>query len=316
MELRHLMPLWHTCKYQEPDAKYQTIFKLKISNLVLKLMHSQLTNPEYLESFLQKHSITPTRSAGQNFLVCAEPLEAMMAAMEGAGEVVTELGAGLGTATSALVHSGYNVRAIERDETLAKLLPKELPPALRDKVDLQIADLREVPWEWDQPWQLVGNIPYNLSGYIFRRLTELQKPPTQALFLVQREVAKRLAAMVPDMNLLGLAAQLWGTVHVLLNVPASCFVPPPEVESSLVLLIPHGSAGLPLTQQAAVLNVAKPFFQQKRKQMGGVLRREFNMPPEKVEGILSAVGISSMSRPQEVSVEQWRQLSEQLTHDN
>ncbi len=273
-------------------------------------MHPQLTDAEYLEMLLRKHGIVPERSAGQNFLVCAEPLEALVAAMEGAGEKVTELGAGLGTATAAVVSAGYHVRAIERDKQLADLLLKGIPAKLRDNIDLQVADLREVPWEWEEPWQLVGNIPYNLSGYIIRRLTELPTPPTQALFMVQREVAERLAAEAGEMNLLGLAAQLWGTVHILLNVPRTCFLPTPEVESAVVLLVP--SAELSSAEQAAVLKSARPFFQQKRKQMGGVLRHSHALSPERAQEILQTADIAITDRPQNVSVKQWVTLAREL----
>lgn len=160
-------------------------------------------------------------------------------------------------------------------------------------------------------WQLVGNIPYNLSGYILRRLTQLDHPPTQALFMVQKEVALRLLAQPPEMNLLGLSAQLWGTTHLLLQVPRSCFWPSPEVDSAAVLLIPHAEGTR--EEREAVLKVAKVFFQHKRKQMGGVLKRDWHVPAAAAEEILANVGIAATARPQELSVAQWQNLAKQLT---
>lgn len=271
-------------------------------------MQQSLTDPDFLQALLAKHGITPQHSAGQNFLICEEPLEAILTAMEGSAKLVTELGSGLGPLTAALVGAGYQVRAIERDRQLAAILPTLIPKKLRDKVDLKIGDLQEVAWEWAEPWQLVGNIPYNLSGYILRRLTQLSSPPTQAILMVQREVGERLTAAPPNMNLLGLAAQLWGTLHPLLNVPRSCFWPSPEVDSMVVLLVPHGPEGADEQEREAVLKIAKVFFQHKRKQMGGVLKRDFGLAADRVEHILHAVDLAPTARPQEVSVAQWRTL--------
>src|SRR5688572_21050818 len=89
-------------------------------------MLQPLTDPEYLEHFLAQKGITPERSAGQNFLICEEPLHAIISALENGARSVTELGAGLGPLTQALIGSGYTVRAIERDETLARILEQGL----------------------------------------------------------------------------------------------------------------------------------------------------------------------------------------------
>lgn len=282
-------------------------------------MHPELTNQEYLQELLQKNGIVPERSAGQNFLICDEPLQAFLTALEGGGESVTELGAGVGPLTLALVNHGYSVRAIERDPRLAALLQKGIPKKQRAALDLRVGDFREISWEWpsnsggeDTPkWQLVGNIPYNLSGYIIRRLTDITASPTQAIFMVQREVGQRLAAEVPNMNLLGLAAQLWGTVHPLLNVPQSCFWPIPAVDSQVILLV-RRTDRVAKAEREAVLRLARVFFQHKRKQMGGVLRRAFAWPPEQVNRTLQAVSIAPTARPQEVSVKQWRALTKRI----
>lgn len=269
---------------------------------------SLLTNPDYLQHLLHKNGIVPFRSAGQNFLVCEEPVQVILTALEDGSIRVTELGAGLGSLTQALVASGYRVRAIERDERLAHVLPTGMSKKQREKLNLIVGDLREIEWTWDSNYQLVGNIPYNLSGYIMRRLVSLDPTPEQVIIMVQREVGQRLAAQPPDMSLLGLAAQLWGTVYSLLHVPRSCFWPEPAVDSMIVLLIPHREAPPP-AQREEILQVAALFFQHKRKQLGGVLKRVFHWSPEDLEQVLSEMGVAAAARPQELSVAQWQNLS-------
>lgn len=276
-------------------------------------MLHQLTDPEYLEHLLQKNAITPSHSAGQNFLICEEPIEAMLTALEGSATSMTELGAGLGPLTHALLASGYTVRAIERDEKLSRILERGLGTKYPKQLDVVTGDLRQCAWEWDTPWQLVGNIPYNLSGYIFRHLTALASPPTQAVFMVQKEVGERLMAEAGQMNLLGLAAHLWGSVHLLLNVPKTCFLPSPEVDSVVVLLVPHKSV-LPLPEREHIMAIASVFFQHKRKQMSGVLKRVFNLTAEDADRILRELGSAATARPQELSVAQWIALASLLPH--
>lgn len=274
-------------------------------------MSVSLTDRDYLQALLRKHNITPSRSAGQSFLICPEPVEAVITALEGGPKTITELGAGPGAMTQDLLAAGFSVRAIEEDKALAAILKKVLGKKYADQLELVRDDLRKAVWEHKTDWALAGNIPYNLSGLILRRLTKLKPAPAQAVLMVQREVGQRLAAEAGNMNLLGLAVQLWGAAHLLLNVPRTCFWPAPQVDSQLVLLVPHDS-GRPVGEREAVVRLARVFFQRKRKQIGGVLRREFNLTSKQIDEILLAVGVLATARPQELSVEQWQMLAAQL----
>lgn len=275
-----------------------------------------LTDIQTLKSLMAKEGITPKRSAGQNFLVCAEPVEAAVEILKEGPPNVTELGAGMGPLTLPLLEAGCQVRAIEKDSSLANILRKKAPPALREKLELIVGDLRYTQWEQEKPYQIAGNIPYNLSGLIFRKITQLAPAPTAVVLMVQREVALRLTAEPPDMNLLALAVQLWGKAHVVLNVPRNCFWPQPEVESSLVLLMPELSAdNAQCEEREELLDFVKPFFQAKRKQMGGVLRRTYNISEDEAIGKLKQAGIETSARPQEVSVEKWKKLYDLTTNN-
>ena len=287
-----------------------------------------LTDIQTLKSLMAREGIAPKHSAGQNFLVCGEPVEAAVEILKEGPPNVTELGAGMGPLTLPLLEARFQVRAIEKDSSLASILRKTAPPALREKLELIVGDLRYTQWEQEQPYQIAGNIPYNLSGLIFRKITQLAPAPTAVVLMVQREVALRLTAEPPNMNLLALAVQLWGKAHVVLNVPRNCFWPQPEVESSLVLLTPRkpqfpllrqGSAGQAMTndqydEREELLDFVKPFFQAKRKQMGGVLRRAYNLSEDEATEKLKQAGIETSARPQEVSLEQWKTLYFFLGH--
>lgn len=281
------------------------------------MLTPDLTQPAVIKELLQQVNAAPSHAAGQNFLTCREVVDATLLVTTAGPSAITELGAGLGVLTAALLADTMRVRAIERDQTLADILAKVIPPKDRDRLTLVRDDLRHVDWTWPEPYQVVGNIPYNLSGLIIRRLTQLAPAPTTAVLLVQREVGERLTATPPDMSLLSLAVQLWGSATRLMNVPAHCFWPQPKVHSQLVALVPHTDAATTTQHREAILATAKPFFQAKRKQIGGVLRRQYALTTDQVDAISKQAGITPTQRPQELTPDQWTQVHHSLTtHTN
>lgn len=258
----------------------------------------KLTNVPTLKRLLAQAGRQPVSQAGQNFLICPKAVAVTCAAARSGPRQITELGAGLGTLTQALLADGFAVRAIERDQALATILPTVIPAAARSRLTLIQADLRRIPWQWpeDQAYQLIGNIPYNLSGLILRRLTQLAPSPQQAILLLQKEVGQRLLAKPPHMTLLSLVIQLWGHVRRLAPVPRHCFWPQPQVDSQLLRFTPHTHL-LPLPRREAILQTAKQFFQHRRKQMGQAA---------------SALNLPRTTRPQELTITQWQALHDIL----
>lgn len=271
-----------------------------------------LTDVPTIKALLGEEGAEPARAWGQNFLISPEVVEASMVALQDAPRRATELGSGLGVLTTQLAHAGFTVRAIEKDRNLTPILRRVLPPKLREHVTIVEDDLRDVGWGWDEPYVLVGNIPYNLSGLIFRRLTQLDQAPERVVFLVQKEVGERVWAGEPDMSLLSLAVHLWGEVEKILNVPPHCFWPQPKVSSQLILLTPHAEQTLSLAEREKIMGVAKKIFAGKRKQIGGQITRLFGLSAEEVAELLSPLSILPTARPQELSVEQWVRLYDHL----
>ena len=282
-------------------------------------IYGNLTDINYLKSRLKRAGIKPQRSAGQNFLICPEVVEATVMAITGGPKKITELGAGVGTLTVALLAAGFAVKAIEREQQLAKAITKEVPSPGRANLKLETGYLRKVDWRWsedgsiEQKFQLVGNIPYNLSGLIIRRLVQLEPQPERVVLMVQWEVGERIVAQPPKMGLLGLAVSLWGKSDIIVRVPADCFWPKPKVGSCLIMLSPHGESRIKTEEREKVMAVAKPFFMAKRKQMAGVLKQNYKlMTREEAEMTLKKANIKGTQRPQEVAVEQWRALASVL----
>lgn len=278
-------------------------------------MIPRITDADALRDFLEHHNIQPSRSMGQNFLTSTEVVDAIIMAAQDGPKTVTELGPGAGAITQALIEHGYTVRAIEKDADFANLLPSLIPAKLRTNLEVVADDLKDIPWNHSKPYQVIGNIPYNISGYIFRTLTQLNPAPTQAILLVQKEVGQRATATAPNMNLLSLSIALWGKATKILNVPRHCFWPQPDIHSQVLLLTPHAPAHMTTQEHEHIMAAAKVFFQQKRKQVGGILRKEFNCSDTQMHNILTEAKVDPNQRPQELTPKQWKILTEAMPQE-
>jgi len=282
-------------------------------------MIQPLVNPDVLQSFLASNKLRAAKSLGQNFLICEEVIDAVLMGLNGGPKNITELGPGLGTLTQGLIVSGYHVRGIEKDDDFVKILPTVIPPKLRENLRVVHGDLLEESWDWsEQPaktagegYALVGNIPYNISGLIIRLLTKIQTPPSSAIFLMQKEVAERIVNTENSMSLLGLSVGLWGTAELLLQVPPSCFIPEPAVNSSLIQIRPKPDM-LPIEKREGIIACAKPFFQAKRKQIAHTLKTAYSKDANQIDFITEKLGILPSHRPENLSVQDWISLCDIL----
>lgn len=282
-------------------------------------MIADLTNPDVLKSVLASNKIRAAKSLGQNFLICEEVIQSTLIALERGPRLITELGPGVGTLTQGLISSGYHVRAIEKDDDFVKILPGMMPAKLRKNLEIIHGDLKEEKWppigaslaQQGGEWSLVGNIPYNLSGFIIRRLTKMQIPPHSAIFLMQKEVADRILMDDNSMSLLSLSIALWGSATLLLRIPPGCFIPQPKVHSALIMLTPSPDQ-LPVEKREDILAKAKPFFQAKRKQIGHTLKTSYGKTPDEIVDIERQLGISHTMRPENISASNWIALCDIL----
>ena len=237
-------------------------------------------------------SIRAKKSLGQNFLVNQGVVARIVAAADiGPGDTVLEVGPGTGALTRALAGTGATVIALEKDDRLIGPLTAEFvdTPNVRivhgDALELDAAELGCEPGLW----KLVANIPYYLTSRLMRLATERWRPAV-AVLTVQREVAERLAAKPPEMNLLALSVQLYARVDRVMNVSRGSFRPVPDVDSAVIRLefIPEADH----VRNERVLRVAKRAFAHKRKQM------KFGPRPS--------------ARPQELSVGEWVALASEV----
>ena len=213
-----------------------------------------------------------------------------------------EIGPGPGALTEALVTRGARVVAIEKDRDLVPLAQSRAPDARIVEGDALTVDWREVAGaEPDQPLLVTGNIPYNITSPLLDRAL-LPPRPARIVFLVQKEVAERLAAPPggKTYGALTVGVRAVAGVEKLFTVPAGAFNPPPKVESAVVRIVPLAEPMVNDAEVAAFRRLVVGLFGFRRKQLVRGLRELTDWPAERVTGALEQAGLAASARPETV----------------
>jgi 16S rRNA (adenine1518-N6/adenine1519-N6)-dimethyltransferase len=272
-------------------------------------------------ALLEKYGLRAKKSWGQNFLGDEEILDHIARlAVEAPGDRVVELGAGLGHLTARLLARGGEVVAVERDRDMAAVLRGELGERVRlleaDAARLDYARVGELfgP-RAGAPAKLavVGNLPYHLTSPILFGLLDQADLVARAVFLVQREVAERLAAQpgTKDWGLLSVLLQHRARVSLERRVPRGAFLPPPNVESA-VLRAGFGPPRAEVGDEARFRRLVKAGFAQRRKVLANALGAARVAPQEQLLAALAEVGIDPRRRGETLTVEEWAGLDRAL----
>jgi 16S rRNA (adenine1518-N6/adenine1519-N6)-dimethyltransferase len=206
------------------------------------------------------------RRLGQHFLARKSILDRI--AKTACGEstpAVVEIGPGKGALTESLLDRVERVIAIEVDAYLVHYLRQKFrEPVEQGRLVLIEGDILKTDLsQWGRV-PIVGNLPYYITSPILERVFSSEGTWERAVFLMQSEVAARLAAEPGgrDRGYLSVLTQLHSTPEVLFEVPRVAFRPPPKVDSAVVLLTPRKS---PVDDTAAFLRFASACFRMKRK---------------------------------------------------
>jgi len=267
-------------------------------------------------ALLAKYGLRAKKSWGQNFLgdeAILDSIAALAAAVP--GERVVELGAGLGHLTARLLARGADVVAVERDRDMARVLRGELGGRVAvleaDAARVDYAGLAAASPGSPAPPRIavVGNLPYHLTSPILFRLLDEAGSVSRAVFLVQREVAERLAASP--------GTKAWGLLSVLLQeraavtveriVPPGAFHPPPRVESAVVR-IAFDPARARAAEPERFRRLVKAGFGQRRKTLANALAAARIAPPAEITRALAKAGIDGKRRGETLTVAEWAAL--------
>lgn len=260
---------------------------------------------------LARHGERPNRRFSQNFLVAEGVVEKIAAALRPAeGERVIEIGPGVGTLTAALLRRGARVEAVEKDPRMRAILEAELGPTTRfalvgeDAMALDLAALAP-----EGPVAVVGNLPYAITGAIFRQLVSGHRHVGRAVLMTQREVQRRLVAE-PGTKAFGPLSVFVGVVfevEKLFDVSPGSFHPPPKVRSAVSRLVPRRSP-LADPDDPTFAGLVKAAFGQRRKTLRNALKTLGG-----ADAAMAATGIDSGRRGETLALEELVALAEALS---
>lgn len=263
--------------------------------------------------------IEAKKSLGQHFLNSSRVPELMAdAGNVSKGDTVLEIGPGTGVLTRELLKRGANVIAIEADiraiETLetsfkSEIMAKTLTIIHGDVRRLDLSALGLNP----QSFKIVANIPYYLSGFLFRTFLEHDIQPSDLVFLVQREVAERIARDKKE-SLLSLSVKIFGDPKYIKTIGKGNFTPPPKIDSAIIAISHISKERLGQMSQEFFFKILHEGFKSKRKQLLGNLSDTYDR--NALTHIFSTVGLSPTIRGEDVPLNMWLALCNEINLHN
>ncbi|MEU0530817.1 16S rRNA (adenine(1518)-N(6)/adenine(1519)-N(6))-dimethyltransferase RsmA [Amycolatopsis tolypomycina] len=273
----------------------------------------ELLGPAEIRGLAAELDVRPTKKLGQNFVHDPNTVRRIVElANVGEGDVVLEVGPGLGSLTLGLLDTGARVVAVEIDPKLAERLPKtvaERGPAAADRLTVVGADaLRVTRAELGEPTALVANLPYNVAvPVVLHLLAEIPSLRT-GLVMVQTEVADRMAAG-PGSRIYGVPSvklAWYGTARKVAAVPRSVFWPVPNVDSALVAFERGDSTAS--EDRELLFGLVDAAFSQRRKTLRAALAG-WAGSAERAGELLTAAGIDPRTRGEQLNVHDFARIA-------
>ncbi len=260
---------------------------------------------------LRRYELRARKRLGQHFLVGDRVLRQILAAAElTSGDTVLEVGPGLGIMTRQLALRTARVIAVELDDNLAEMLNEELSDCPNvtiindDILRLDPAALFAEPFSY----KVVANLPYYITSPVLRHFLETPAKPAMILVMVQKEVARTIAA-ADRKSLLSIAVQYFGRPGIVGSVPPRAFYPAPEVDSAILRIEPYREPPVSVPDEKDFFALVRAGFTAPRKQLANSLAQGLKVPRTEVLTLLEQAGISPQRRAETLALEEWAALS-------
>ena len=288
------------------------------------VMH--LGNPTNTIAVLNRYGFSFQKKFGQNFLIDENVVEKIV---RDAGvtkdDFVLEIGPGIGTMTQILCENAREVVAVEIDDKLIPILTEDtlswydnVTVIHEDILKLDIVKLANER-NGGKPIKVVANLPYYITTPIIMGLFESHVPLDSITIMVQKEVADRMQVGpgTKDYGALSLAVQYYAKPQILLNVPASCFMPRPNVDSAVIQLTRYEKPPVEVKDEHLMFRLIRASFNQRRKTMTNSVGNspDLSVSKEQMAAVLEKCGLSATVRGEALTLEQFAELANVLSED-
>lgn len=263
-----------------------------------------LAEPNELRRFLRKQGLVARKGLGQRFLVSTAAVQEICSRLTECRGLL-EIGPGPGVLTAPLSEKAERLVAIELDSSMARALAVSSPRAeimMADALEVDIAAILE---SLPGPRGIVSNLPYFITAPLVTRIVEARTRFDTAVLMMQKEVAERLLAPArsPGRGSLSVFVQAQCSITKVIDVPASAFLPPPKVDSTVIELRP-----LPATYGEGFFEFVRLGFGRPRKTLANCLSAGLRITRDEVLSALESCQIPALARAQELELDEWHRL--------
>lgn len=266
-----------------------------------------LTSEKTIKELLKKHQTRPLKKFGQNFLIDKETIDKVVEASDlKPNDIVLEIGPGIGSLTQELAKRAKKVIAAEKDQNMIEILKETVGNFKNIKIiQKDILKFRVSNFGF-QEYKVVANLPYYVATPTIRKFLESPNPPELMVLMVQKEVAQRITAKPPDMNLLAASVQFYAEPKIISFVPKEFFWPKPKVDGAVLKIIPKQT---PKMDRDLFFKITKAGFSQPRKQLSNNLSKQLGFKKEIINAWLLKNKIQPGQRAETLTMKDWTNLA-------
>lgn len=271
-----------------------------------------------IQSLLVRHGFHFAKSLGQNFLIRGDVAEAIADAGCIPGCGVLEVGPGIGALTVQLARRAEKVVSVELDKRLPPVLAETMADCDRftliegDVMKLPLAEVAAEQFQGLEP-VLCANLPYNITTPF---LTECVRAGCfrQLTVLIQKEVAQRICARpgTGEYGAFTVLMQYYTEPELLFEVPNTCFMPPPKVTSAVVRCVTRRETPVRVVSEEAFWRTVRAGFALRRKTLVNSLQTGWQLPKERLAGIVESCGLPPTVRGEALGLEEYARLADAL----
>ncbi|WP_139492603.1 16S rRNA (adenine(1518)-N(6)/adenine(1519)-N(6))-dimethyltransferase RsmA [Brevibacillus dissolubilis] len=285
--------------------------------------YKDIATPTRTREIIEKYGFSLKKSLGQNFLTDINILHNIIEASElTKDKAAIEIGPGIGALTEQLCRAAGKVMAIEIDQRLLPILEDTLSPYDNVKVvhgdvlKLNVPQLIQENLGGYEHVSLVANLPYYITTPILMGILEARLPLDHIVVMIQKEVADRIAAKPgsKDYGSLSVAAQFYAETEIAMIVPATVFVPKPNVDSAVIKLTIRKKPPVEVADEDLFFRVLRAAFGQRRKTLLNNLVTNFFGKDQKEKALISLekAGIDPSRRGETLTIEEFGRLANEI----
>ena len=290
----------------------------------------ELFSVSTIKDILKIYEARPLKQFGQHFLINKSVLKKIIEASNiSSQDIILEIGPGIGVLTQELVKKAGKVIAIEKDSKMVEILKKTLKGSENVKIvqeDIlkyevgskgkrREKKLQTPDFGLQTSYKVVANLPYYIVSPVIRRFLEEKVKPKEMILMVQKEVAQRICAKPPDMNLLAVSVQFYSKAEIVSYVSKNSFWPKPKVDGAILKITPQNNLRRNVLRRL-FFKVVRAGFSQPRKQLCNNLKNGLKLNKTEVKDWLLKNGVSPKQRAESLNLEDWINLTKSFKYES